>query len=173
MDIFLEYIVARKKDVKQIAMIAGMLIGLMLLLFVSLFFLMTQIGSIVFMIDAGLVYLVYWGITSFNIEYEYIVTNGEMDIDKITHRRKRKRIITVHAKTFDIVAPVGDPQFRGEENSNVTRVIDVAREPNSERAYFALFSKDGQRIKLIFEPTDRMLDAFRTFVPRNVHKREA
>ncbi|MBE7030208.1 MAG: hypothetical protein E7409_02140 [Ruminococcaceae bacterium] len=171
MDIFLEYIVARKKNLKDIAIIAGILLGLCLLLFISLFFMFTQLSSFVMLLDAGLIYLAYLGITSRNVEYEYIVTNGEVDIDKITHRRKRKRIISVHSKTFDMVAPVGESAYRGEEHSTVSRVIDVASSPTSERAYFALFSKDGQRIKLIFEPTERMLDAFTTFVPRNVHKR--
>ena len=36
------------------------------------------------------------------------------------------------------------------------------------KTYFAVFSKDGQKIKLIFEPTEKMLDSFKIFVPRNV-----
>lgn len=173
MDIFLEYIVKRKKGAKEIAIIAGILLLLLLLLLLSpfIFVLFPAIGSLLFLADAGLIFGAYWLITKQNIEYEYIVTNGDIDVDRIEHRRKRKRVMSVHCKTFDIIAPVGDPAHRGEENSNVTRVLDVSSSPDSGRAYFALFSKDGQRIKMIFEPTAKMLDNFQIFIPRSVFRR--
>ena len=173
MDIFLEYIVKRKKGGKEIAIIVGILLALLILLAISpvLFILFPGFGSIVFLLDAGFIFGAYWLITKQNVEYEYIVTNGDIDIDRIEHRRKRKRVMSVHCKTFDIIAPVGDPDHRGEETSTVTRVLDVSSSPNSGRAYFALFSKDGQRIKLIFEPTAKMLDNFHMFIPRSVFRR--
>ena len=36
-------------------------------------------------------YIAYRINTSFDVEFEYILTNGELDIDKITHKRRRKR----------------------------------------------------------------------------------
>lgn len=43
----------------------------------------------------GSLYGGYILITNMSVEYEYIVTNGEMDIDKIIAKRRRKRLITV------------------------------------------------------------------------------
>lgn len=173
MDIFLEYIVKHKKGGKEIAIIVGVLLLLAILLLLSpfLFVLLPAFGSLVFLLDAGLIFGAYWLITMQDVEYEYIVTNGDIDVDRIEHRRKRKRVMSVHCKTFDIVAPVGDPEHRGEENSTVTRVLDVSSSPDSGRAYYALFSKDGQRIKMIFEPTAKMLDNFGLFIPRSVFRR--
>lgn len=169
----MEYIVKRKKSGKEFAIIAGILLALVVLLFVSMFLLLLfpAFSSLLFLLAAGLIFGAYWLITKQNVEYEYIVTNGDIDVDRIEHRRKRKRLMSVHCKTFDIIAPVGDPDHRGEENSNVTRVLDVSSSPNSGRAYFALFSKDGQRIKMIFEPTAKMLDNFSMFIPRSVFRR--
>lgn len=40
-----------------------------------------------------------------NTEYEYIVTNDDLDVDKITGKRKRRRMITVNLKTVTELAP--------------------------------------------------------------------
>ncbi len=172
MDIFLEYIVSRKKGAKEILKIAGILIAMFVLLMLCTFLLLTPISGIVLLLIAGVIYGAYYLISAQNVEYEYIVTNGELDVDSIVNRRKRKRLITVHSRTFDIVAPVGDARYKNEENANFTRVIDASSRANNGREYFAVFSKDGQKIKLVFEPTERMLEAFKTFVPRNVFTRE-
>lgn len=172
MDIFLEYIVSRKKGAKEILKIVGILIAMLVLLMLCTFLLLTPISGIVLLLIAGVIYGAYYLISAQNVEYEYIVTNGELDVDSIVNRRKRKRLITVHSKTFDIVAPVGDARYKNEENANFTRVIDASSRANNGMEYFAVFSKDGQKIKLVFEPTERMLEAFKTFVPRNVFTRE-
>lgn len=169
MDIFLEYIVPRKKGPKEIAIIIGILLAALILAAIGTFLMLTPLSGISFIVVAAAFYGAYYFITAQNIEYEYIVTNGELDVDKIIHRRKRKRIITVHSRTFDVVAPVGSAEHRGEENANFTQVIDASSGFDDGSAYFAVFSKDGQRFKLIFEPTEKMLEAFRTFVPRNVY----
>ena len=136
MDIFLEHIVKRKKGGREFAVIIGVLLALLALLCVSMVLLLVfpAFSTILFLIAAGLIFGAYWLITKQNVEYEYIVTNGDIDVDRIEHRRKRKRLMSVHCKTFDIIAPVGDPEHRGEENSNVTRVLDVSSSPNSGRA---------------------------------------
>lgn len=172
MDIFLEYIVSRKKGGKEILKIVAILLAMLILLTLSTFLLLTPLSSIAFLLVAGIIYGAYYLISGQNVEYEYIVTNGELDVDSIVNRRKRKRLITVHSRTFDIVAPVGDARYRNEENANFTRVIDASSRANNGKAYFAVFSKDGQKIKLVFEPTEKMLEAFKTFVPRNVFMRE-
>ncbi len=171
MDIFLEYIVSRKKGIKEILKIVGIILAMMVLLYGCTFLLITPFASISFVLAAAVVYGAYYLITAQNVEYEYIVTNGELDVDRIVHRRKRKRLLTVHSRTFDIVAPVGSPEHKGEENAAFTRVIDASSGRIDDKTYYAVFSKDGQKIKLIFEPTEKMLEAFKTFVPRNVFTR--
>lgn len=170
MDVFLEYIVPHKKGTKDVLKIVGILVALLVVMTaIGVLTLMSAaFASVSFVLLAAAVFGAYYLITAQNIEYEYIVTNGEIDVDMIINRRKRKRLITVHSRTFDVVAPVGSPEHRGEENATYTRVIDASSASDNGKAYFASFSKDGQRIKLIFEPTEKMLEAFKTFVPRNV-----
>ena len=41
----------------------------------------------------------------FEIEYEYILTNDELDVDKIIARERRKHLLSVDIRTFEIPAP--------------------------------------------------------------------
>jgi hypothetical protein len=110
-----------------------------------------------------------WGMIIFfrrlNLEFEYIVTNGEMDVDKIMGRRTRKRLLTVDCRSFDILAPCR-PDYSSEyESQTISSVIDVSSHSGAPGRWFAVFNaKDGSRTLLIFEPNEKMLDAFRKYI---------
>lgn len=46
-----------------------------------------------------------WLLGNFNIEYEYILTNNDLDIDKVIGKRKRKRMISLDVSTAEAFAP--------------------------------------------------------------------
>lgn len=161
MDVFCEYIVKVKKNPVELTISALGIILAVILLGFSLFFLFTPFSSFVLLIDAGVVYGAYILITHFNVEYEYILTNGDIDIDKIIAKRKRKRVLSFSTKEFEIVAPY-------KQGENYTNVLDLGTR-NYENAYYAVFSKDGQKKTLVFNPPQKMIEAMRTYSPRTVH----
>ena len=161
MDVFCEYIVKVKKNPAELTISALGIILAVILLGFSLFFLFTPFSSFVLLIDAGVVYGAYILITHFNVEYEYILTNGDIDIDKITAKRKRKRVLSFSTKEFEIVAPY-------KQGENYTNVLDLGTR-NYENAHYAVFSKDGQKNTLVFNPPQKMIEAMKTYSPRTVH----
>lgn len=76
MDTFVEQIVVKKKGGKEWAIIAGILVAALILAALALL-----LGPFALLLIAGIGYGAYWLITSQNIEYEYSVTNGDIDID--------------------------------------------------------------------------------------------
>ena len=42
-----------------------------------------------------------------NVEYEYVFVNGDLDIDKIMNKARRKRMFSVDADQRGLLAPVG------------------------------------------------------------------
>lgn len=161
MDVFCEYIVKVKKNPVELTISALGIILAVILLGFSLFFLFTPFSSFVLLIDAGVVYGAYILITHFNVEYEYILTNGDIDIDKIIAKRKRKRVLSFSTKEFEIVAPY-------KQGENYTNVLDLGTR-NYENAYYAVFSKDGQKKTLVFNPPQKMIEAMKTYSPITVH----
>lgn len=170
MDYFCEYMIRRKKSGKDIAIIIGLILAgiiLTIVLFPLMFY--QLVGSFMLLAIVGVWYGAYILISGRNIEYEYTVTNGDLDVDSIAARRKRKRVISVKGKEIELLAPVMDEKFRREfENVNITKVIDASTGVISENTYFAVFVKDAQRTKLLFEPSDKMLRIFKRFRPQAV-----
>lgn len=167
MDTFMEKLVARKKTLTDYLIIAATVIGTLLLIFVVLSIpILIRLGlSLLF--AAGIAYLGYWVITSRNIEYEYIVTNGDLDIDIIISKRKRKRIFSASCKDFDIVSPVKSSRF-DQSVQGIKNRIDASSSIDSPDAYFITLNYNGERTLVIFEPTEKMLNNFRLYIPRKV-----
>jgi hypothetical protein len=171
MDIFIERIVAKKRDMKDNLISVGVILGSLLLFFILLNIpvvsqLISQLGLGIF-IFAGLVYLCYRVIVSRNVEYEYILTNGDLDIDKITAKRKRKRIFSGSCKEFDILARVKSEEFKKAIYSIKNR-IDASSTMLSNNAFFITANYKGMKTMVIFEPDERMLNNFKIFIQKKM-----
>lgn len=167
MDTFMEKLVTKRKSIKDQFITAGIILGTMILIMVVLSIqVIAQLG-ISFFLAAAIVYLGYRLITSRNVEFEYIVTNGDLDIDKITARRKRKRIFSASCKEFEILSRVKSNSFSQSVQSIKNR-IDTTSSIDSPDAFFATLNYKGEKTLLIFEPDERMLNNFKIFIPRKI-----
>ncbi|MGI6668645.1 MAG: DUF6106 family protein [Acetivibrionales bacterium] len=167
MDIFIEKLVTRKKTAGDIIIIAIIILMTVLLVFASLSIPVLYELNLGIVLAAGFAYLGYRLVISRNIEYEYIVTNGDLDIDKIISKSKRKRIFSANCREFDIVSKVKSDDFsrslRGIKNK-----IDASGSIDSPDAYFITLNYKGEKTMVIFEPDRRMLDNFKVYIPRKV-----
>ena len=102
MDTFMEKIVAKKQTPKDMLTKAGIIIAIpvVYILIMNIPVISQFLSGLWLFLIAALIYGGYHLIRSRNIEYEYIVTNGDLDIDKIIARRKRKRIFSANCKDF-------------------------------------------------------------------------
>ncbi len=171
MDAFVEKIVARKLSVKHYLIIAALLLGVpaLLILLLSIPF----VGEIVSFLGVfalgGLIYLAYRLIRTMSIEFEYIVTNGDIDIDVITAKSKRKRIISATSEEIEIIAKYPGDQYTAEME-NVPKKIKTVSAMTDEGIYFIKLRRKNENMIIYFQPDDRMLDAFRVRIPRKVFK---
>lgn len=112
MDIFVEKIVSRKKGPREY-ILSAMIIFISIIVVVMASLLLGPRG-IVLLLTAGLIVGDWYLIGSFNVEYEYSITNGEIDIDKIINRRKRKKLITADCKDIEIMAKVSSKNLTNQ-----------------------------------------------------------
>jgi hypothetical protein len=93
MEVFIEQLVekrtAAEDNIKRVLIIAGALVLLALLVVGSMFF------PPLMLIGAGVIYFAFVFLTGIGTEYEYILTGDELDVDKISGKRKRKRMVTM------------------------------------------------------------------------------
>ena len=170
MDFFTEHIIKQKKSQKVIFAAIGMILLTVAVWYFTLpFTVIPLLAGIIGFLDAGMVYATYIVITNFNIEYEYISTNTDLDIDKIVNRRKRTRVASLRLNSIELMAPVGYSDFRNEENGTFNKVIMAAISADHPDAYYIIYEQNGTRTKLVFNPTDKMIEYAKRISPRKVY----
>lgn len=100
-------------------------------------------------------------------EYEYIVTSGTVDIDQIIARRKRKRILSFDCRDCEIIAPLNKGNYYAEYKH--LPVKDYTAFTAHEDNFFAVTERSGARVAIIFQPTEDMVQLFKSYNPRNVY----
>lgn len=165
MDVFLEKIVRRKKTILDTAIVAGIIVLSLLVLMILLS--LSFLKAFVPLLFVGICYIAYVLIRNRNVEYEYIVTNGDLDIDMIIAQRKRKRIFSGACKDFEMVAKLTSGQY-DYNTQNIKNRITAVSSMESPDVYFVSLIKDGQKQIVFFEPHAKMLEAFKKYIPRKI-----
>lgn len=165
MDIFLEKIVKRKKTMKDTAIIVG-LVFLALILVMVVGSIQILQGFTPFLIVA-IGYLAYMFIRNRSVEYEYIVTNGDLDIDMIIAQRKRKRVFSGSCKDFEMIAKMTSGQYNHSMQS-IKKRVNAVTSLDSPDVYFVSTVKDGEKMLVFFEPHVKMVESFKKYIPRKV-----
>ncbi len=160
MDIYTEQLVTKRRTGGDVAKIALTLLGCMLLGAAVVFF--SLISGFLVLIIVGLIIIGVgaWIAAGFGVEYEYIVTNNEMDIDKILGKRKRKRMITVDlskATQFESMPEAG------EKNVDVTVYASTGMEKDAH--VLICEHSDYGTVKIIFNPNENTRKAIGQGLP--------
>lgn len=161
MDVFCEQIVTNHKDITDIFKIV---LTVLVTLIISLAFILF-IPSLIGFVLAGVVcYFAFFLISNTNYEYEYIVTNADIDIDKIIAGRKRKRLASTSLKSLTAFGKLDDrtPKFSG--------TIIKAGDNIMENSYYAEFKHNKYgNVRLIFSPNEKTLSHIKPFVSRIIN----
>ncbi len=168
-DVFYEQLYKKKKSVAaflgQIALIALALLIAVALFVVFLFY--VPMGQMIgFLAVAGIAYGSYRLNMLFDIEYEYIYLNGEIDFDKIIAKTSRSRIITVKAKNVEFYGVYDDQVKAKFQNSDIKKVLNFDSGNGNKLYYMTTKDKEYGKTLIIFEPEDRIREDFEKRIPR-------
>lgn len=162
MDTFYEQIISIRKTGKTIAALLG--IWLLAFILCALIFLFSgYLGSFAFLLIIGILYGAFKLSGMFNTEYEYIVTNGTMDIDKITNRASRKRISSFELSTTSRLEKFNTGLLN---NVNQKSVVFACNQDEPD-AYLLVCEKEGKGAQyIVFAPNDKLKNAIIKFLPK-------
>lgn len=160
MDTFVERIVKKKKDfVDYLIILVTILIA-----YIAAYFIIVMAGPLYFAIGvafvAALGYLGYRIITSRNIEYEYSLANGDLEITKIVAKRKRKRMFLGNCRQFEMIDKVSSERHKNAVKDVITK-INASSSIKSEDAYFFITNYNKEKILVYFEPDSKIVDLIR------------
>ena len=162
MDTFFEQIIKINKTGKSLAGVLGIWF-LALVLSFAVFLFSGYLGAFFVLIIAGIIYGAFKLSSLFNIEYEYIITNGSMDVDKIVNKSSRKRVLS-----FELPNVTRLEKYNPNILNNInTKEVVFACNQNDDNAYLMVAEKDGGKASyLIFSPNDKIKSAIIKFVPK-------
>jgi len=172
MDVYLEYMIKKKKTPVEHIITLGYYLLAFAVSYVLLF--VKYITMFYPALVVGAFWLAWYMSRKFNVEYEYILTNDELDVDRIIAKRIRKRLLTVSVRKFEIMEPaVGEAFEKAMADSSIQVKFDASLGANSENRYYAKFiNKKGEKMILVFNPTDNMLRAMKQSNMRNIRLEE-
>ncbi len=160
MDTFFEQIVKKKKTVFEWAGIVATLIVAAVLAVLAW---VLNIPLLTPLLIVGIIYGAWWLTTGLSVEYEYCVTNGDIDIDLIIAKRKRKRIVSVVGRKVESLLPYDAAKV---DEKAYQRVVVAA--PSKKEAglwCFTYHSKKNGYTMVVFQPEQRVLCAFADGLP--------
>lgn len=155
-----EQLVKRKTTATDLLIKAGLILATVISL---LCFFANTFFSILFVV---LVFVDMYLFKRLDVEYEYTYFEGTLDIAKIMSKQSRKEMFSTDVKEdMEIIAPTGTPEL---ERYQVAKTLDYSSKNPSNKTYTMVTSYKEQKVKMIFEPNEKMLNSMRDAVPRKV-----
>lgn len=124
----------------------------------------TWFGGFGLVLAGGIAWLGYYLGTKQYIEYEYIITNGEIDIDKIVAKSKRTRLLTVKVSTF---TAYGELTQDIKDDDSLTLVL--ASENTGIDDWYADFENESYgKTRLIFTPNEKFRECIKPYLRNGI-----
>lgn len=160
MDTFFEQLITIKKTGKTWLAYIGIAIAAMLLMTVSLMLLGNLAIVVIFLVLYG-AYKLY---SMLSVEYEYIITNSTMDIDKIIAKSSRKRVMS-----FELTAVERIEKYRKELPQDIIKDALCACNGDEDNAIVLVIHPEGKgKSSLVIAPDERIVEAMKKFLPKYV-----
>ncbi len=162
MDTFFEQIIKIKLTGKVKALITAIIVFDALLVCVLLYLSLFLAPTIMLLVVAGAIYGGYKLISLLSIEYEYIYTNGDLDVDKIVAKSNRKRMVSIKCSEVEKYG-----EYKGQPAPGSVKSTHIFCNPDSEGQVY-LIAKDRNlgNVMVVLAPNDRIRAELEKAIPR-------
>lgn len=116
------------------------------------------------LIIVGIVFLSMHLIKGMDIEYEYLVVNGEIDVDKIISKKKRVHLLTVKVSSFESFGKVSTA-----DDIDMETTTFIVSDGIYENEYYADFNhSEYGRSRIIFSPNKKVIESIKPYLSRRI-----
>jgi hypothetical protein len=166
MDIFIEQLITKKPDFRsKVIKIAILGVAAALSAFCVTAFLFGMVAAIV--IIPGIIWVANHFSKSLNVEYEYILTNKDLDIDKIIGKSKRKRMVSLNLNNAEKLSVYDD-------SAAIDADTTVAAHDNTFADMWYLLAKHDShgKVTLLFNPNDAFVTKLNAALPSRARNKQ-
>lgn len=114
------------------------------------------------LVSGGLTFLIWRSKDNLRTEYEYSLTNGEMDFAKVMGNTRRKHLLSIHVKNAEQGGPVDSDAYRRIASGPNVKKTDFTLNTDT-RHYYLYYLRDGVRNIIHFEPSEKMVALIRLY----------
>ncbi len=163
MDSYCEHLIPIRKDKRIIGLLIFIWAVLAAIIGVC-FLLVSKMGVFSFILSVAAVFGGVWLTKQLNVEYEYIFTNGEIDVDIITGRTDRKRLITFKCKDIERIEKYtqGLPMFEKEQYAKKSIYCNA----KDSDVYCISFKHKIGKVCLVMQIRENMREAMRPYLDK-------
>lgn len=170
MDVFMEQVVTktptrRDKILEAMAKVSAFAFAFALCFASIAYF--TFIAPLAIFIGVFFIWLSFKLSKRLSVEYEYTFTNGELDVDKIIAKSKRKRLCSVHIGSLTAFGKWNDDML---VEADSTMIIASDNSPHAVEYYMDFKYGDYGNTTLFISPNERLLGLMEPYLPREIRK---
>ena len=191
-DIFVEELITCRGNFKTRLMQVGVILLALLLLAADMLF-VPLVAPVTFVVICVVAFFVFRWLST---EYEYSFTNGDLDVDRISGRRWRRRMLEINQKQIKVMAPytqeyeseVVDYKVRGTMDFSASSraagrwfmIVEMgapipqvsrSQDPHAVRRAKTKY-QEGDLVFVVFQPSKRLRDAMQTFLRSRIKGNE-
>ncbi len=160
-DAYVEWLVKRKTPAWTILVKA-----LLIVVCVIMFFLAVTIPFGFLLLLAAML-AAYFVFPMFNVEFEYLVVNDQLSVDRIMGQKRRKKVWEATLDQIEIMAPLDSYLLKDAEKKDM-KVLDFSSHMQGAKVYGIIAQTASGSAKVLFEPNEKILKHLWSRAPRKV-----
>jgi len=152
-----------KKTGIVILAFAGAILSLMLAASIAI------LNSMGVFFAAIVIYFAYKLAQTTDVEFEYCIVNGDIDIDRIFAKKRRKRLVSVSADRIEKILPAESDELKSRNDIKKTYFAAMSKKDSTN--YAVVFRGNRGMEKVIIADDDKVLLHLQIAMPNKVQRR--
>lgn len=175
MDNFLDVITVRKKKgLYSLLYFFASLLMIVIAIFSVIFMnrILTPDGisipsAIIFLVSAGVAFLLFWSRGFIRIDYDISFTNGLVEVARVANNVKRKELVKFYMKNVDAAGPITSPNYNRYSSMKDIKKINATLNKDEEKFFLVVKVKDATNL-IIIERDEELIKLMKKYNPLNV-----
>lgn len=130
---------------------------------IVLFLFTGALGLLVFIVG---ICLFFYCLGNHNLEYEYTLTNGSVEIAAIYNANRRKELMSFELEQVTMIVPKDSPRISTE---NFAKKRDYSSRTGKGQVISLVIESDGRKELVSMEPDERLLAHIKTFARNKMY----
>lgn len=162
-DLYSEYLVKKQPTTKDAVIRYGLIALTALFAAAGLFMI-----PLLLIVAVALAVACYFIIPKTDMEYEYLFVNGELDIDAVMAKSKRKKVKSLDIREADLIAPLNSHRMDYYNGNTKLKTLDYSSGDPSHRRFAVITKSENENCRIIIEPDEHMIQAIKNSAPSKV-----